>query len=284
MTRKELLKEGRAYLRHTGDSREVDAELLLAFVTRIPREHLIAHLEESAASKQAMQYRSLLKQRYSGVPLPYLTGTTEFFSRQFIVTKHTLVPRPESEAIIEQAILWHDSLPVRLKTPAAADIGTGSGILAVTLAKEIPTLRIVASDRSSRALAVARRNARKHRVGKRVSCVQSDLLRNISSIPILLVANLPYVPLDELSRASISSDTRGLQYEPQSALDGGPDGMFVFRRFAQQLKQSQKIRTTLKCMILEHAPDQQKALIELIQHALLPLSPYSATPYVTVWR
>lgn len=283
LTIKEALREGVVYLRTASPSFGVDAEILLAEVIKKPREFLIAHNEEKLTYIQAAKYRQWLMQRIKGVPIPYLTGGQYFYGRKFIVNKNVLVPRTETEALVGECIKLASKL--ENKSPVIADIGTGSGVIAVSLAIEIPKAKIVATDKSGTALKVAAHNARKYRVAKRVTFFASDLLNEIPAelSPNIIVSNLPYVPVKELQEAHTKPDTIGLTFEPQGALDGGPDGLAVFRRFFAQIARFDKTRKSLQYLLLEHNPKQRRALWELSHEFISELIPEEVTPFVSKW-
>lgn len=272
-----------ALLRGATSSPQRDAELLLTHVVKRTREELIAHREDILTSKTARAFTSLIRKRAEGIPLPYITGRMEFYGREFFVTPAVLIPRPETEAIVAETLRLLDT--IEHLHPIVADIGTGSGVIAVSIAAETPRTTVVAADRSAAALAIARRNARRHRVSRRVTLIESDLLSEFPPElhPHMLVANLPYVPADELKRAGETLDTRGLTFEPPEALDGGPDGLFVIRRFCTQLRRTAPFRASLHHLILEHNPKQRRTTVELV-HAVLPqFRPREVSPFVTSW-
>lgn len=272
-----------ALLRSATRSPHLDAELLLAHALKRPREDLIAHREGTLPGEAARAFASLVRRRAEGIPIPYLTGTKEFYGRRFSLTPAVLIPRPETEAIIPEALTLLDTTEVL--HPVVADIGTGSGVLAISIAAEAPRARVVATDRSARALAVARQNARRHRVLGRLTFIESDLLSEIppESAPFLLVANLPYVPTEELKRAGETPETHGLRFEPPEALDGGPDGLFLIRRFFTQLRRSEPIRALLRHVLLEHSPTQRRRILELAHRAIPAFRPREVSPFVTRW-
>ena len=207
------------------DTPRVDAELLLAQVCGKARGWLWAHPEQVVAPDADARFRALLAQREEREPLPYLLGEWEFYGRAFFVSPATLIPRPETELLVEAVLGWaraHGATRV-------ADIGTGSGAIAVTLAAEAPSLSIAATDLSSAALEIARRNAARHAMAARIRFYAGDLLeplRAAGEAPFdIMVANLPYVA---------ASDYAGLQpevrREPAMALHGGADGLDLIRR------------------------------------------------------
>jgi release factor glutamine methyltransferase len=194
------------------------ASLLLAHVLGVDRVYVIAHPERELTPDEVTAYRSAIARRVAGVPFQQITGIQEFYGLEFEVTSDVLIPRPETEAIVEVAdTLWAG--PGRV-----LDVGTGSGCLAVTLALRLAGARVTAVDVSQAALEVARRNARRH--GARVDFVRADLLAALSGPVDLVVANLPYVPDADIE--SLQREVR--DYEPHSALSGGGDGLDLYRR------------------------------------------------------
>jgi release factor glutamine methyltransferase len=209
------------------DSEPIDASLLLMHVLGVDRAALLTHPDRELTPEQTVTFRALILQRAAGVPVPYLTGTRAFYDLDFAVTPDVLIPRPETEHLVESALQWaqgrHD---VRL-----VDVGTGSGAIAVTLAVHLPEARVWAVDVSAAALDVARRNAIRHGAAERITFVQGDLLEPLIAAdqPVdLIAANLPYIASDELKTLSVA------QFEPLLALDGGADGLDYIRRLLVQ--------------------------------------------------
>lgn len=215
------LTEGCALLRGITDTPRLEAEVLLAHVTGLSRTTLLAHPEQSPSADRLRLYRSLLRRRAAGFPLPYLTGRVEFYGLEFAVTPDVLIPRPETETLVELALARRPRVVV--------DVGTGSGCVAVTLAVHLPEARIYATDLSGRALRVARANARRHGVADRIHLIQTDLATSLAGPADLVVSNPPYVAATEW--ASLPESVR--RHEPRLALDGGPDGLTVIRRILQ---------------------------------------------------
>jgi release factor glutamine methyltransferase len=204
----------------------LDASLLAGYILQRPRSWVLAHPETELNSEQLTSLERLLERLSAGEPLAYLTGIREFYGLKFAVTPDVLVPRPETEILVETALDWLRSHP---GMRCAVDVGTGSGCIAVTLAHAIPGLHVTAVDISPAALSIARRNAEQHGVASRVDCVQGDLLAGLSGPYDLVGANLPYIP---------SADAEALpvgRFEPRLALDGGPDGLDLVRRLLAQL-------------------------------------------------
>lgn len=210
------------------ESPRLDAEVLLSHVRGCPRIALYTAFDEPVADAERARFRELVSRRGGGEPVAYLVGSREFFSLPFAVTKDVLIPRPETEGLVVRAIdLFKDAA-----APRIVDVGTGSGAIAVAIAKRLPQATLTASDISAAALAVAADNAARHGVGGRVACVESDLL----AAPALagpwdaIVSNPPYVREDEV--AALPRDVR--DHEPRSALVAGPTGVEVVERLARQ--------------------------------------------------
>ncbi|MCZ7549982.1 MAG: peptide chain release factor N(5)-glutamine methyltransferase [Anaerolineales bacterium] len=226
-----LLEEISGQLRAVTDTPDLDAQVLLAHLMGKPRTWLAAHPEARLSALELDSARREAARLAAGAPLPHILGRWEFFGLDFEVTPDVLIPRPETELLAEQAILWLQSRPVtNLSSLRAADVGTGSGCIAVALAKHVPDARVLATDLSLPALQVARRNAHKHGVAARVDFVQCDLLPpRPSPLPTeshfdVICANLPYIPTSALSGLSV------FNHEPALALDGGSDGLDPIRR------------------------------------------------------
>jgi release factor glutamine methyltransferase len=220
----QVLPEASASLAAAGcDTPRLDAEVLLAHVAGQGRAWLYAHPEHILSSSQLSAYHALLERRARREPVAYLTGSKEFYGLEFLVTPDVLIPRPETERLVEIALEW-------LRTSAGeglvVDVGTGSGAIAVTLAVHVAHARVLATDISPAALAVARHNAARHGVAARVHCVQANLLAPLPKELSLVVANPPYLTRAELDAVA----PEVARYEPSQALDGGPDGLAVLER------------------------------------------------------
>jgi release factor glutamine methyltransferase len=222
-----LLSDVTTRLAPISDTPDLDAAVLIAHILNKPRTWLMAHLESTLTSEQQKQLEDSLTQLESGESFPYVLGHWEFFGLKFDVTPDVLIPRPETELLVEKAIAWLQASPVRR---TVADVGTGSGVIAVSVALNVPDVQILATDISLEALEVARQNAIKFDVADRIDFVQCDLLPyHIDSLPTerhfdLICANLPYIPTDTLRQLPIFGR------EPSLALDGGPDGLDLIRR------------------------------------------------------
>ena len=220
------LRQARDALTRHSETAALDAQTLLAAVIHRDRAWLLAHPEARLTPRQQRRLARECTRLARGVPLPYVLGYRHFYGRKFAVTPSVLIPRPETELLVELA------LP-RLQGCGrcrVADVGTGSGAIAVTLAAEAPEARVTATDISPAALAVARDNARRHRVADRISFVETDVLAALTGPFDVIVANLPYIPAAELETLPVA------RHEPREALDGGPDGLAFIRRLLTQAR------------------------------------------------
>ncbi|MFM8436075.1 MAG: peptide chain release factor N(5)-glutamine methyltransferase [Planctomycetia bacterium] len=208
------------------DSPRLDAEVLLAHVRGCQRILLYTAFDTPVADAERAKFRELVKRRGDGEPVAYLVGSREFFSLPFAVSPAVLVPRPETEGLVVRAI----DLCQGLDAPRIMDVGTGSGAIAVTLAKRLPRARLVATDISAAALAVAGENARRHGVADRIEFVECDLCADPrAGGPFdVIVSNPPYVRDDEFD--ALPRDVR--LHEPKGALVAGPTGVEVIARLA----------------------------------------------------
>jgi release factor glutamine methyltransferase len=179
------------------------------------------------SERRLESYRTLVSRRSEREPVAYIVGHKEFFGLDFTVTPSVLIPRPETELLVETALDIAEAISCPSLT--VADVGTGSGVVAVTLARHLPRAQVVATDISSNALGVARQNAMRHHVADRVFCVQGNLLAPVCGPFHLIVANPPYLRQAELAAAPPEVG----RWEPPSALNGGTDGLKVIRRLLQ---------------------------------------------------
>ncbi len=209
------------------ESTELDAQLILAHTIGHPRTWLLAHLETPLTQPQIDSATEAFSKLQDGTPLPYLLGHWEFFGLEFDITKDTLIPRPETELLVEKAIAWLKASPERR---TVADIGTGSGVIATSIAMHIEDASILATDISFDALQIAKHNAQKFHVHHRIDFLQCDLFpHHINPLSTdrhfdLICANLPYIPTKTLRQLPIYGR------EPTLALDGGEDGLEIYRR------------------------------------------------------
>jgi len=240
-----------------GESAQLDATILLEYALDLPREQLIVQRDRELTQDALQRFSVLLEERASGVPIAYLVGRAGFYGREFRVMREVLVPRPETEHVVEAAIA-----ELRSRKPHArrvGDVGTGSGAIAVTIAAEVADAVVWAGDLSEAALCIARANARDHRVEDRVRFVLGDLAAPFAAaVPFdVIVANLPYVPTRDVPKRP---DPVG--YEPALAIDGGKDGLVLYRRMLAQLP---AILAPGAALFLEAAPPTIEALAALVE-------------------
>jgi len=257
-TIKNAISTGAAKLKAAGvaDPRN-DANLLAMHVIKRDRTFLLAHGEATLSPGQLDLYRSLIERRGSGEPLQYITGHQEFFNLDFETSPDVLIPRPETELIVE---IGMELLKDKAR-PFIADIGTGSGCIVISMLHELRQARAVATDVSSAALAVASRNANRYHVSDRLRLIESDLFSALESNELfdLIVSNPPYVPAPDLE-----SLQREVSREPQSALDGGADGLAVIRRLLNEAPVFLRARGYL---VFEIGFDQAESVKRIIDSA-----------------
>ncbi len=200
----------------------LDAQTLLAHTLSQDRTYLIIHFNEALTDELRSTYQSFIDRRVGGEPLQYIVGHQEFYGLEFEVTPAVLIPRPETELIIEETI----RLAASIAEPVILDIGTGSGCIAVALARELETARVIATDISAAALQVARRNAQQHGLSERVQFLETDLLNGVAVKADFIVSNPPYIAPHEIP--ALQREVR--DWEPHTALTDFADGLQFYRR------------------------------------------------------
>lgn len=231
LTTGELLRRTTRYFGEKGlPSPRLDAEVLLAWALGCERVDLYVNYDRPLEPDEVARYRELVGRRAKRVPVAFLRGFKEFYALPFTVSPAVLIPRPETETLVQVVLEWLAGKGERAEG-TVADVGTGSGCLAVTVAKHIPGVRVIATDCSPDALAVAQANAERHGVADRVSFLAGDgpeplLAAGWAGRLDAVLANPPYIPTPVL--AELAQD---IAYEPRVALDGGPDGLAFYRRW-----------------------------------------------------
>jgi release factor glutamine methyltransferase len=235
MTILELLNWSTHCLRdHQIENPRLNAELLLARSLNLSREGLYTHLQDPSREEEKEKFERLIKKRLSGEPLQYLLGYQEFWSIHFKVDPRVLIPRPETELLVEQSLsILSENFP--RSTLYVLEIGTGSGVIAISLAKEVRDLFIVATDISGEALLLARENAKSAGVLHRIEFINGDLFSPIRLMrekePFdLILSNPPYIHRSQIQ--NLASEIK--DHEPAIALDGGEDGMEYYRSIVSQ--------------------------------------------------
>jgi len=271
-----ILQWTAAYFRDKGvESPRLDAELLLSATLGMDRVSLYVNFERPLDADELTRYRGKVRRRADREPLQYILGETEFWSLSFSVNPSVLIPRADTEVLVEEALK-------RINGCASVlDIGTGSGAIAVALAHEKPQLRVTALDCSEQALEVARGNARRNGVAERVTCLAGDL----NSLPPgpfeMIVSNPPYIPSRDWEQ--LMPEVR--DHEPRLALDGGDDGLEAYRRIAVQ---AAKVLPPGGWLLVEVGIDQAKVVNALFRAAgltdLEQRDDYAGIPRVVTGR
>jgi len=238
------------------DNPGLEAQLLLGWVLDQSRTAVLTHPERSLNPDQLNQLDGLLQRRVDGEPLPYILGHWEFYGLDLLVTPAVLIPRPETELLVEQALHWLRDHPGRRR---AADVGVGSGAISLALASQIPDVTILATDWSRAALRVAQQNAIRHSLAQRIFLLQCDLMSAVSGRFDLVCANLPYIPTATLRGLDVA------RHEPAAALDGGVDGLRLIERLLQD---SPRWVSAGGCLLLEIEARQGESALELAQNLL----------------
>ena len=265
MTRKQAFVQARGLLAASDiEDASIEAELLLRHTLTINRAELYTDLNHELSPEHEKTFWSLIKRRLNGEPSVYITGHREFYGLDFAVDPAVLIPRPESELLVEKAI----NLAQNSAISAIAEIGTGCGAIAVSLALNLPAAKIYATDISAPALEVARFNCQQHGVANRICLLQGDMLGPVPEPVDLIVTNLPYVKESELAQAG------SLSFEPPLALNGGKDGLEKIYRLCQQASGKLRPRGYL---LLEIGQGQGKPVTAFLRH-LFPSARIEVTP------
>ena len=254
----ETLKRASRRLRTAGvETPRLDAELLLAHQLETTREALLADPDWRMGSTAEAGFEKLMERRADREPLAYITGTREFYGLDFSVDRRVLIPRPETETLVQVAL----ATAARLRARTIADVGTGSGVVTVVLAKHLPGVTVFGIDASEEALEVARENVRGHGVEDTVILLSGSLLEPLDAPVDLIVANLPYVA--EAEWEDLPPEVA--RYEPPQALRGGPTGVEAIRDL---IAQASEHLTPKGALCIEIAPPQAKAVASLSEQHL----------------
>ncbi|MBW1705349.1 MAG: peptide chain release factor N(5)-glutamine methyltransferase [Deltaproteobacteria bacterium] len=262
-TIKALLKVSADYLKKKQiDNPRLTAEVLLAHQLESDRVNLYLNLDQPLTEKEVSGYRALIKRRLGREPLQYITGMQEFWSLDFIVDARALIPRPETELLVEHALrLLKPLAESENQEPKILDLGTGCGTLAVSLAKEVQNTQIWATDNSHGALELARLNAERNGVSDRIEFKKGDLWEPLMNLGIkfdIILSNPPYVASGEYN--DLPPEVR--DYEPRSALDGGDGGMYYIERILTKAPDYMKPKAWI---MLEMSPDQTEKALGLVE-------------------
>lgn len=223
MTIKEILNQGIIMLKNEGiESPKNKARIILEYTLKKTREYIIIYDNKMITPKQRDEYIKNIKKVIRGVPIQYITGIQEFMKLKFFVTKDVLIPQPDTEILVEEVI----KIAKNMKKPAILDLCTGSGAIAISIAKYIPNLNIIATDISSKALEIAKQNAKFNGVKQNIEFIESDLFAKLKDKKFdIIVSNPPYIPTND-----IKTLPKDVQFEPIIALDGGLDGLNFYNK------------------------------------------------------
>ncbi len=261
-TIQEILNVTAEFLKDKGiESPRLCAEILLAHQLKKSRVELYLEFDHPLSSLEIANYRSLIRRRLKREPVQYITGHQEFWSLDFLVSPAVLIPRPETEVLVEEAIkIKENNLLSDSGQPKILDLGTGSGAIAIAMAKEIESAAILASDISFEALALARDNAKHHNLNNRIKFCQGDLWQPFSNSSItfdMIISNPPYIPTTAFQ--TLPPEVR--HFEPRIALDGHENGMHFIKRIIEESG------TYLKpggWLLIEMDPDQTERALYLL--------------------
>ena len=260
------LQQGTSLLTQSGkETARLDTQVLLSHVLAVERTTLYTYPETPLTPEQEQRFLTLIERRARGEPVAYLVGHKEFYGLDFVIDKRVLIPRPETEFLVETALSLCRQKLDAAQIPIVADIGTGSGAIPITLAVQEPRLPyLYASDTSTDALQVAAINCRRHHVERRVRLLQGDLLTSLPEPVDVFTANLPYVGTNEMD--ILEPDVRS--YEPHIALFSGPDGLDLLQRLFLEARQSRVVKKGT-IFLLEIGYQQQASLTHIL-HEVWP--------------
>ncbi len=268
-TTRSLLEAAANHLKRKGvDSARLAAEILLAHVLEVARINLYADLDRPASELERAAYRELIERAAAHEPVQYLVGEAHFFSMTFQVDRRVLIPRPSTESLLEH-VIQHTRLTPGFTAPVIADVGTGSGCIAIALAKNLPGAKIIATDQSDQALELAAENAHKHNVSDRIDFRLGDLLAPLQGEHLsYIVSNPPYISDAEWQQVPPMVK----DHEPAAALRGGPDGLACLKRLVEGAAPLLKHPGQL---VLEIAASQDKSIIGLLKQ-----NPHYENPHI----
>lgn len=257
MTIKQALTKGTIILKSNNiDSPKLKARLLLQYVLKKRREQLIIYDNEQITQEQERAYIKNLEKLIKGIPLQHITNTQEFMKMNFYVNSDVLIPRPDTEVLVEEVI----KIAKECTNPVILDLCTGSGAIAVSLAKYIPNVQVYASDISKKALEVAKTNAKNNEVDRKIEFIESNLFEKIKNIKFdIIVSNPPYIRTEEINNLDVE-----VKQEPITALDGGKDGLDFYRKIVEEAYPYLKLGSYL---CFEIGYDQKIDVIEIIENS-----------------
>jgi len=257
MTIKQALTKGMIALKSNNiDSPKLKARLLLQYILKITREQIIIYDNKEITSQQERAYMQNIEKLIKGIPLQHITNMQEFMKMNFYVNSNVLIPRPDTEVLVEEVI----KLGKGKRNPSILDLCTGSGAIAVSIAKYLPNAKVYASDISKEALEVAKINANNNDVADRIEFINSDLFEKMKGMKFdIIVSNPPYI-----KTSVIKTLDEEVKKEPMLALDGGKDGLDFYRRIVEEAYSHLKFESYL---CFEIGYDQKEEVTEIIKNA-----------------
>jgi len=252
MTIKEMLSKGMIMLKGSNiDSPKLKARLLLQYILKKPRQHLIVYDNEEVGKKEQWEYFVNIEKLANGIPLQHITHHQEFMKMDFYVDENVLIPRPDTEILVEETI----KIAQKMQKPKILDLCTGSGAIAISIAKNVPDAEVYGIDISSKALDVAKKNAKE--LGAKVKFVKSNLFNKLEKMKFdIIVSNPPYIKKSDINYLSDE-----VKKEPELALDGGYDGLDFYRKITEQAIDFLKLGSYL---CFEIGYDQKDEVIDII--------------------
>lgn len=253
MTIKEILTKGMIILKGNNiDSPKLKARLLLQYILKKTRQYLIVYDNEEVGKKEQWEYFINIEKLSNGVPLQHITNHQEFMKMDFYVNESVLIPRPDTEILVEEVI----KIAKNIKNPKILDLCTGSGAIAISIAKNVPEANVYAIDISQKALNVAKKNAKELQAD--IKFIKSDLFKNMNQMKFdIIVSNPPYIKKAEIDKLS-----EEVQKEPHIALDGGNDGLKFYRKISEQAIDFMKLKSYL---CFEIGYDQKDDVTEILK-------------------
>ena len=256
MTIKQLLNKGMIMLKSNQiESPKIKARLLLQYVLDLKREQIIIYDNKEVTVTQEKVYMQNIEKLIKGIPLQHITNSQEFMKMNFFVNSDVLIPRPDTEILVEEVI----KLGKEKRNPSILDLCTGSGAIAVSIAKYLPNAKVYASDISPKALEVAKINAKSNEVFEKIEFINSDLFENVKGKFDIIVSNPPYIRTDVIKKLDME-----VQKEPILALDGGKDGLNFYRKIVEEAYSHLKYDSYL---CFEIGYDQKEEVTEIVENA-----------------
>ncbi len=265
MTIKQALTKGMIMLKSNNiESPKLKSRLLLQYILKQPRQYIIVYDNNEITEKEKFEYFVNIEKLTKGIPLQHITHTQEFMKMDFFVDENVLIPRPDTEILVEEVI----KIAKKIETPKILDLCTGSGVIGISIAKNVPNSQIYAIDISEKALDVAKINTKRMKVEKQIKLIKSDLFEKLKNEKFdIIVSNPPYIRKDDITYLS-----EEVKNEPKMALDGGVDGLDFYRKITKQGIEYLKLGSYL---CFEIGYDQKEEVTDIIKNEGRYIDTYS---------